>query len=39
MRDERIIAEVMPLLNNKWVSIPDNSSTLFPLFETFECLV
>lgn len=39
MRDERVIAEIMPLLNKKWVSIADNSSTLFPLFETFESLV
>ena len=39
MKDQRIISEILPLLNKKWVSIDDNSSTLFPLFETFESLV
>lgn len=39
MKDQRIIADILPLLNKKWISIDDNSSTLFPLFETFESLV
>jgi hypothetical protein len=33
------VGEVLPLLNKKWVSIDDQSGTLFPLFETFESLV
>ena len=39
IKDERIIGELLPLLNRKWISIDDNSNTLFPLFETYESLV
>lgn len=39
IRDEAILNELLPLLNKKWLSIEDNSNTLFPLFECFENLV
>ncbi|TNV74224.1 hypothetical protein FGO68_gene12531 [Halteria grandinella] len=34
-----VFKELLPLLNKKWVSIDDNSSTLFPLFECFENVI
>lgn len=34
-----VFNELLPLLSKKWVTIDDNSSTLFPLFECFENVI
>jgi len=38
-RQHDISGKILPLLNKKWVSIDDDSKTLFPLFECFESVV
>ena len=38
-REQNISGKILPLLNKKWVSIADDSKTLFPLFECFESVV